>query len=435
MTSYSWIAVDALTGKKWGDLPDFFVDTVSLIIGQTQTETGTYPISSDSTPTDWLLGTVPWSVAVLLIADDAADPLGGWYINQRVRDQGDTLSIPLVSGEGYFERRYVGSPGPFNSVDQNTVAASLVSAFAVAPPSGSSGLSGLPMIINVVGGAGNKITRTNYLDVNDQTLSTALQELMGVQGGPEYTVTWRHLSNPERYFPVFNVGTRIGSPVTAGLGPQAVFEMGGTSEGGSVTSAVLTEDYSSGKGANFVTATGMTLADGTRPQQSASAADVRRPALEYRWNPSTSITDSATLLAHALQTIPLMKDGSRALTLSTIASEGPIFGRDWFMGDTVGYSIGGLVDDPRMKPTIIFADIFSDIFLDTFGTPNSASFPTSFPSTFGAANEMTYVKVNPLGIESVPAFPGGLKGQARVVGVQFQPDVPTPIFTPILAGV
>jgi hypothetical protein len=382
--AYTWIAVDALTGSLLAELPDFTVDTVSLVLGQAQTATGTYPVASDSTPVDWLTGTVPWGVAVCLLSDDAVNPLGGWYINQRVRDQGDTLAIPLVTAEGYFERRYVGTPGPFTLVDQNTIAGSLVTSYAATAPVGSTGLSGLPITVNVVGAAGNAITRTEYADINDQTLSTALQALMGIQGGPEYTVTWVHLTAPERYLPVFNVGTRIGSPVMSGLGPQAVFEMGGTSQGGSVTSVALTEDYSSGKGANFVTATGTTLSDGTRPQRSVSAADVRRPALEHRWNPSTSITDPATLLLHAQRTISLMQNGSRSLTLATIASEGPLFGKDWFMGDTVGYSIGGLDQN---------------------------------------------------GLETVPAFPGGLVGQARVVGVQFQPDVPTPIVTPILAGV
>jgi hypothetical protein len=417
MVAYSWIAVDALTGKKWGDLPDFSIDTASLIFGQTQTAQGSYPVASDSTPVDWLLGTVPWAVAILLVSDAAPNPLAGWYINQRVRSDGDVLTIPMVTGEGYFERRYVGTPGAFTQVDQNTIAASLVSSFAATPPAGSSGLSGLPITVNVFGSAGTLRDRTNYLDANDQTLATALQELSGVQGGPEWTVTWQHLSSPERWFPVFNVGTRIGSPVTAGLGPQAVFTMGGTSRGGSVTAVTFTEDYSSGKGANFVTATGMTAADGTRPQQSVSAADIRRPALEYRWNPSTTITDPATLLAHALQTLPLMKDGSRALTLSTIAFEGPMFGVDYFMGDTVGYSIGGLVDDPLMVLVSTPVDVF----------------PTSFPLTFGTVG--TSSAFVPRQVESVPEFPGGLKGQARVVGIQFQPDVPTPIVTPILAGV
>jgi hypothetical protein len=384
LLAYSWIAVDAFTGAPLAELPDFTVDTVSLVLGQTQTAVGSFPIASDATPVDWLFSTEPWSVAICLLSDDAPNPIGGWYINYRDRDQTDAMTIPLVTAEGYFERRWVGTPGAFTSVDQNTIAGTLVTLYAATPPVGSTGLSGMPITVNVVGGAGNAITRTEYKDTNDQTLATALQELMGVKDGPEYTVTWVHLTSPERYLPVFNVGTRIGSPVTAGLGPQAVFEMGGTSEGGSVTSVTLTEDYSSGKGANFVTATGMVAADGTRPQQSVSAVGSRRLAIEYRWNPSTSITSASDLLAHALQTLPLMQNGSRALTLSTIASEGPILGKDWFMGDTVGYSIGGL---------------------------------------------------NANGVESVPAFPGGLVGQARVVGIQFQPDIPTPIVTPILAGV
>lgn len=379
---YSWIAVDALTGVPWGDLPDFTIDAAKVVIGQEQSAQGTYPIASDSTPVDWLLGSVPWGVAILLLSDDAQDPIGGWYINQRVRDEGNNLAIPLVTAEGYFGRRYTGNYAPVQ-VDQNTICTTLVASFAATAPTGSAGLVGLPITSNVVGAAGVLRDRT-YTDISDQFLSKSLSELMGVQGGPEWTVSWKHSTGPERYFPVFNVGTRIGSPVTVGLMPSTVFEMGGTSTGGSVTSVVYTEDYSAGKGANFVTATGTQDATGGRPQQSISSADARRPAIEYRWNPSTSIIDPATLLSHATQTSPIMANGARALALTSDATTGPKLGSDWFLGDTVGYSIGG---------------------------PD--------------AN----------GVETVPAFPGGISGTARVIGWQIQPDVPTPVVTPILGGV
>lgn len=380
---FSWLAVDALTGRPWADLPDFTIDSASIILGQSQTATGSYPIASDSTPADWLPGTVPWGVAILLLADGVPNPVAGWYVNQRVRDQGDMLSIPLVTAEGYFDRRYVGNYAPVN-VDQNTICTTIVSSFVAAAPVGSSGLSGLPMLTNVVGTGGVLRSRT-YQDQNDQTLTTALSELMGVQGGPEWTVTWVHQTAPERYFPVFNVGTQLGNPLSPGLMPNATFEMGGTSTGGSVTEATYTEDYSTGKGANFVTATGTVDATtGLRPQQSVSNADARRPAIEYRWNPSTSITDTATLLSHAMQTLPLMQNGSRALALSSIASEGPQIGIDWGLGDTVGYSIGGLDQS---------------------------------------------------GLDTVPEFPGGLVGTARVLGYTLHPDDETPVVTPILGGV
>ena len=115
-----------------------------------------------------------------------------------------------------------------------------------------------------------------------------------------------------------------------------------------------------------------------------SSADTRRPAIEYRWNPSTTISDTATLLSHAVQTLSIMQNGSKALTLKADASTGPKLGVDWFLGDTVGYSIGGQDQN---------------------------------------------------GVETVPEFPGGLVGQARVIGWQMQPDIPTPVYVPILGGV
>jgi len=205
----SYIAVDALTGKPWGDLPAVTIDDASSTIGNSATATGTYPIASDQTPQDWLLGTVPWGVAILLVSDDASDPLNGWYINRRVRTEGDTMSLSLVTAEEYFNRRYVGTV-TYTGLDQNTICTSLVTSYVIAPPAGASGLSGLPMTTNVVGAAGTARTRA-YSDSNDQTVMAALQELMGVQGGPEWSVTWKHLTSPERYFPQFNVGTRLGS--------------------------------------------------------------------------------------------------------------------------------------------------------------------------------------------------------------------------------
>jgi hypothetical protein len=380
--AFSWLAVDAVDGHVWGELADFTIDKARAVLGQVQTAQGTYPVASDTTPVDFLQGTVPWAIAILLISDMAPNPVGGWYVNQRVRTLADLMSLPLVSGEGILERRIVGN-ATFTGTDQNTILSSLVTSFLSAPPTGSTGLSGWPGRVNVVGGAGKVRDRT-YLDINDQTLLTAAQELMGVIGGPEFTVTWEHLTSPERYLPVLNVGTRIGTAVTAGLGPQAVFEVGGTSTGGSVTDVTYAEDYSTGKGANFVTATGVTQADGSRPQRSVSTADTRRLAVEHRWNPSTTITDPATLLAHAQSQAILMANGARSLTLSSIASQGPIFGVDWFLGDDIGYSVGGQDQNAH---------------------------------------------------ETVPGFPGSLSGIARAIGWEMQPDIPTNIVTPILGSV
>lgn len=384
--SFSWVACEALTGNVIADLPLFSIDACRLTLGRYETATGTMPIDDtlpegqSQVPENWLYAIEPFSSVIILRDDSTGNAIWGGYTQNRTRTSGDTVTIPLVTAEGYLDRVYVGD-STFTATDQNTIATTLVSIYAAAA---LAGIPGIPITTSVSGAAGTTRDRT-YQDVNDQTLYTALTELMGVQGGPEWTISWQHLSSPERYVPVFNVGSMIGNSVSAGMGPNATFEMGGQSRGGSVTEVTYTEDYTSGKGANYVKAVSTPNADGTRQTGIASVgSSSRRPHVEYRWNPSTSITDTTTLLQHAWQTLPIMQTGARSLALASKHDEGPQLGVDFNIGDVVGYSIGGL---------------------DQYGN------------------------------ETVPAFAGGLQGTARVIGWQLQPDVPTPIVTPVLGGV
>lgn len=384
--SFSWVAVETLTGNVVADLPLFSIDAARLTLGRYETCTGTLPIDDQlpvgrsQVPENWLYSIEPFSSAIILRDDLTGNAIWGAYTQTRARTEGDTASIPLITAEGYLDRVYVGD-STFTATDQNTIATSLISTYVA----GSlAAIPGIPITTSVVGGAGTVRDRT-YLDANDQTVYTALTELMGVIGGPEWTISWQHLSSPERYVPVFKVGSMIGNPVVAGMGPNATFEMGGSSKGGSVTEVTYTEDYTSGKGANYVKAVSTPNADGTRQVGIASvASSPRRPHIEYRWLPSTSITDTTTLLQHAQQTLPIMQNGARSLALASKFDEGPQLGTDWSIGDYVGYNIGGL---------------------DQYGN------------------------------ETVPAFAGGLQGTARVIGWQLTPDVPTPIVTPVLGGV
>lgn len=384
--SFSWVACDTLSGNVIADLPLFSIDAARSTLGRYETCTGTMaiddtlPAGQSRVPENWLYAIEPYSSAIILRDDSTGNALWGGYTQTRTRTDGDTVTIPLITAEGYLDRVYVGN-STFTATDQNTIAATLISTYVA----GSlAAIPGIPITTSVVGGAGTVRDRT-YLDANDQTVYSALTELMGVQGGPEWTISWQHLSSPERYVPVFKVGSTIGNPVMAGMGPNAVFEMGGTSKGGSVTEVTYTEDYTAGKGANYIQAVSTPNADGTRQVGVASVlSSPRRPHIEYRWNPSTSITDTATLLQHAQQTLPIMQNGARSLALASKFNEGPQLGTDWNLGDVVGYSIGGQ---------------------DQYGN------------------------------ETVPAFQGGIYGTARVIGWQFQPDVPTPIVTPVLGGV
>jgi hypothetical protein len=153
---------------------------------------------------------------------------------------------------------------------------------------------------------------------------------------------------------------------------------------GPVKSFQLVEDFTDGKGANAIMAVSSGVGT-SRPQSSLQVfADPQRPTIEFRWTPSTSITDTATLNTYAAAALTQIRQGSVTLSMSAVASDPacPKLGADWGLGDDLGYNIGGQ-----------------------------------------DAN----------GVETVPAFPGGITGTARAIGYTLA-VTETPILTPVLAA-
>lgn len=378
---YSWVATDAKTGAVLADLPDLnLTDPIRQTIGRYESVGATLPIPS--APPDWQRATTAGAANMILLSQPT-DSIGN-YLGQPVPVWGATVAVDIVAEndvvqlalttlEAYLDRRYVGNQ-TFTGVGQNDIINTLVNGYIKVGPNG-----GIPIRVQyVTGGAGTARDRT-YADQDDKTIYSILTDLMAVQGGPEWYIGWEHQSAPERYTPVLYVGDRIGSAVPAGLGPAATFEMPGP-----VQSFQRTRDYSSGKGANSVIATSSGQGT-TRPQSPPQlATDPMRPTYEYRWTPSTSITDTNTLVSWAQSAVAAMDSGAVTLTMSAVASDAgcPQLGIDWFIGDDIGFNIGGIDSN---------------------------------------------------GNDTVPSVPGGLRGVARAVGYQLTLDN-TPIITPVLAG-
>jgi len=178
--------------------------------------------------------------------------------------------------------------------------------------------------------------------------------------------------------PVFRVGTRLGTPVRDGLAPNATFEIPGP-----VSEVELEEDFSAANGATDVLATSSASGDARPQSRHVVTADPERPTFEYRFSPSTSITDTGTLDDHATARAAAMRDGALALSLGSVTKHAPRVGVEWNAGDDIGYVVGG-------------------------------------PDRFGR--------------ETVPAFPGGLTGVARAVGweLHFATDKAPEKITPVL---
>lgn len=322
--SLSWVACNAADGRVLADLPDVSVDEVSVVLGAYTTTQGSLPVPS--APEGWVRATLP-GAAFLVLLDDPRDgtdpvPLWGGLVLRRTRSLGDEVPMSLATIEAYLDRRFV-RDRTFAGVAQTQIVRLLVEEFATS----------FPIRVQVVSASATARDR-KYEDKGDKTLLSVLTELTGVAGGPEWTVGWEHQSNPERYTPVLYVADRIGSAPMAGMGPGATFESPGP-----VLDAELVEDFGAGKGATDVMAVS-TASEDIRPQSPHQvAATAERPPFEHRFTPSTSISEVSTLTQHAASALAQMQDGAQALTLTAVIQDAPRLGRDWFIGDDIGYRI------------------------------------------------------------------------------------------------
>lgn len=393
----SWIACKARTGEVIAELPDLDCQSVSVLMGQYQTSTTSLPLPT--APPEWQRCTLEMGTFHVLVDDDGTgSPVGVWggLVTSSTRSHGDKVEMSVASIEAYFDRRFVGDK-TYTGWDQCALMADLVTSFA-----GDS----LPIRVTYTPSATTR-DRT-YTDVSDKSLYSVLQELSAVQGGPEWSVSWERTFAPTaRWTPVITIADRIGRPVTTGLSPAVTFEM----PGGGVTEVAYVTDYRAGKGATDVMAVSTATAN-TRPQSPhQTSVDAERLKVEYRFTPSTSITQTATLTDHAVQALAYMKDGSVSVALSGIVTDLPRLGSEWFLGDDVGYRIGGLAPDAT---TYTFPDAYIDTYTDLYGAQGTG---------------LLY----PNGRDTVPAFPGGLAGMARVIGWDLTLGN-TPTVTPVLVS-
>lgn len=367
-----WVSVDARTGVILADFPDLDVQSVAQTLTRYEVTTANLPIPT--APEGWQRATMTGATCLILLDDNPNDPthgipIWGGMVTKRTPNQSDIMPLTLATIEAYFDRRFVGDI-TYSGIGQNVIVADLISRFIV-----DGTKPGLPIRVQYTT-PGTLRDRT-YNDIDDKTVYSAMTELSGVIGGPEWTVGWEWKTNPERLTPVLYVEDRIGKSPAAGLTPNATFEIPGP-----VTTISLEEDFSSGRGATDVMA--VSTAQGTTRPQSAHilSGDTVRPTFEFRFTPSTSITTTSVLTNHAQASLNTLKNGTRSASLSASVANAPRLGVDFFIGDDIGYIIGGL---------------------------DSA------------------------GKDLVPTFEGGLTGVARSIGWSMTVSE-TPIITPVLTN-
>ncbi|MEV0805724.1 hypothetical protein [Micromonospora sp. NPDC050200] len=337
MTVVTWLGCDLVTGRIVEELPDLVPSgAIGHRLAAYTSAAFNLPIAlggHGAPPRGWEAATEPGRSMIVAVLNDV--PVWAGIVLPQEGGTEATVDLACVSLEGYLDRRYV-RDHEFVQADEALIAGSLVD---------DANIEGIGFVVDAPD-TGTLRDRT-YRDQDDATVYSRLRELMGVIDGPEWTVAvdWSDATQTA-VTKILRVRKRIGYTSST---PNAVFATGSASAvvssiGASEARYRYRADYSSGKGANHIVAT--SSGEGESRPQSAPARDEALlaagwPRYEHRFSPSSSVTDVATLDAHAQQALRYMARGARTLTITARADAYPRLGIDWNTGDDIGHDLTG----------------------------------------------------------------------------------------------
>jgi hypothetical protein len=317
----AWYGVDLRTGGIVEDLPSL-KPSGALVRKLGASATLQLELALDGAPDGWEEATAPGR-SMLVAVDTATDtPVWAGAILPREGGSASTVQLGAATLEAYLDARYPGTQTML-TVDQATVVTNLVTPALTQGP---------PFIIDSVATG----VTMDYLsdDGDDKTILSCLTEVMGLDGGPEWTidVVWNAGRNGFQ-FPI-RIRSQIG---TQSANPEAVFDYPGC-----VSEYVLAESYERDKGATRVLARGEGEGSSRLTSTAHDATALLAngwPLWEYRYTPATGVTDPDQLDAHAAKSIGLMAQGGQVWTMKADASQAPRLGSVWGLGDSVRLSV------------------------------------------------------------------------------------------------
>jgi hypothetical protein len=318
----AWYGCDLSTGGIIEELPAV-APSGPLARRLGDTTTASLDLALDGAPLGWASSTDPGRT-MLVAVDPAIDtPIWAGLVITREGGTANTVQLGAATPERYLDSRFPGDVALFG-VDQADVVTALVTP-ALA--------DGIPLVLD----APDTGTVMDYevAAADDRTVLSCLQEVMGLEGGPEWTIdpVWADASHTA-FSLVLRVRSRIGVQADP---PEGTFDAPGC-----VTAYSLAESYEQGKGATRVTARGEGEGEArltSAPQDATALLASGWPLWEYRFTPAAGLTDPDQLTAHAAQALAQMATGSSAWTIEAVASQAPRLGVAWALGDNVRLAV------------------------------------------------------------------------------------------------
>ncbi|MFJ4932300.1 hypothetical protein ACIP8U_00315 [Streptomyces pseudovenezuelae] len=316
----AWFGCDLRTGGIIEDLPSL-KPTGSLSRKLGDTTTLQFDLQLAGAAANWDEATVPGSTILVAVDTYTDTPL--WAGVVLTRDAGSSQSVQLGAAtlERYLDGRYPGDQF-FLAADQAAVITGLVTPALT---------NGPPITID----APNTGTTMDYTteDGDDKSILSCLKEIMGMDGGPEWTIDVAWASGHGGFQFPLRVRPKIGVQTDTAV----TFDFPGC-----VSSYNLGESYEDGKGATVVIARGE--GEGTSrltssTYQATALIAAGWPRWDYRFTPASGVTDPDQLNAHAAQSLSLMAQGAQVWSVEAIASRAPRLGQDWGIGDSIHLAI------------------------------------------------------------------------------------------------
>ncbi|MCI1831554.1 MAG: hypothetical protein LKI88_00855 [Bifidobacterium sp.] len=318
-TSLTWLSVSLVTGEVIAELPNFQCTSVEYHLMETTTASGELPW--DGIPVNWYDALLPRGVA-LLLAQDGVPLWGGVVKDAKRTPSGESIAIQLETIECYLDSCPVGDV-TYTQESQTQIVADLIQRFAI---------TDMRNCLTVASDASSTLRDRQYKDSDDKSVLSAIQELSNVINGPEWGCWWRQ-NGSGGYECAIRVCDHYGSTA-----PVTGFDLM------AMTDFSVDYEYSSGSGANRVRAVSTAEGD-VRPTSGwITSDDSTRPVWSYSYTPSTSITSTDTLLAHAQAKLDALRNGTRTLVIALDLLSAPKLGVEWFVGDVVYWDVGDAAD-------------------------------------------------------------------------------------------
>lgn len=344
----NWTAFNFYTGQIILDSAQISLDNsadLEDLIAQVSTVQVTLNLEPSTPSPDWIFATEKGNAAWIAWNGDPLNPniVWGGIVSQRIRVLTPQVTMQLSTAEAYFDGCQMGLYNAAGAaINQDTILAQIVTQFAAGTnqPNWQLIPSGTPSIVTQV---------VTYPALPNVTVLQALQALSAVSTGgvpgPEWFVGWQWNLNASTIYPTITYGQRIGRAAGAN-GPAVTFEIGDLLDG-----SAFTEDYTSGRGANQVTALGAAAAGaaaGSIPSATATAVNLQgRPLWNYTYTPNSQISDPAVLAAYAAKALAALQSGNQPIVIVfDITRVGKVYGVDFGLGDDIGWYLANVIQFP-----------------------------------------------------------------------------------------